>query len=385
MNFEYELIVIGSGMASYAFVSSILKKGYQGKIAIVETGRGLGGRFSTRYSSNNKKWRLKHGAPNFNISNLSKSSILENFINELLENNLIRNDDSLFIEFDKYDNFKYKINNDFYKDNIYFQNKSNNKFLEKLIEHSFNKNQIDFYFRNLINKINFNKNKWTVFSDKGLKLKANYLIISSNLLLHKRSKEILKKNQIPLREAIPINEDPNVDRILYLTNKQKYLKRTNLLIYTKENYQFKFLNHEKNIHFLFNEKAERHFGLERIIFQLQIDKRIGIVIHTRNLDSINEEFEIKDKEIQIKYLLSKYNNFFERNKLAETISDFEDIAIMNWRASQPLGTGIPKKLQICKNHNLFFCGDWFDFKGFGKIEGAILSGLTLSEKFLSIN
>ena len=36
--------------------------------------------------------------------------------------------------------------------------------------------------------------------------KSEYLVCSSNLLLHKRSMEIFNINQIPLRKAIPINK-----------------------------------------------------------------------------------------------------------------------------------------------------------------------------------
>ena len=53
---------------------------------------------------------------------------------------------------------------------------------------------------------------------------------------------------------------------------------------------------------------------------------------------------------------------------------------MRWRASQPLGTMVPKYLQFIEKEKIGFCGDWFDFEGFGRIEGAITSGLSLSSK-----
>ena len=54
------------------------------------------------------------------------------------------------------------------------------------------------------------------------------------------------------------------------------------------------------------------------------------------------------------------------------------------RASQPSGLGIPEDLQVCENHNIAFCGDWFDMEGFGRTEGAILSSLKLSHKISSL-
>ena len=57
---------------------------------------------------------------------------------------------------------------------------------------------------------------------------------------------------------------------------------------------------------------------------------------------------------------------------------------MIWRASQPSGLGIPEYLQVCEKHNIAFCGDWFDFEGFGRVEGAIFSALKLSHKINSL-
>ena len=64
--------------------------------------------------------------------------------------------------------------------------------------------------------------------------------------------------------------------------------------------------------------------------------------------------------------------------------EYQDISVMIWRASQPIGFGIPENLQICEDYNIAFCGDWFDFEGFGRIEGAIASGLKLSYKINSL-
>ena len=57
---------------------------------------------------------------------------------------------------------------------------------------------------------------------------------------------------------------------------------------------------------------------------------------------------------------------------------------MIWRSSQPKGVGIPEYLQVCENHKIGFCGDWFGLEGFGRIEGAILSALKLSCKINSL-
>ena len=92
----YDLVVIGGGISSSTFIANILKKGFKGKIAVIEAGRGLGGRCSTRYRYNDKKFALNHGCPNFNIKNFQKDSYLDNFIKELLDKNYIKSLENSF-------------------------------------------------------------------------------------------------------------------------------------------------------------------------------------------------------------------------------------------------------------------------------------------------
>ena len=83
--------------------------------------------------------------------------------------------------------------------------------------------------------------------------------------------------------------------------------------------------------------------------------------------------------------MSQFNKLFECDPYIKRLLDHEDISIMRWRASQPKGIGIPGNLQVCSNYKVGFCGDWFDEEGFGRVEGAILSGLKLANKLKSTN
>ena len=71
----FDLLIIGGGISSCVFVSSHIKNGFNGRIAIIENGRQLGGRASTRNSLTNKGWKLNHGSPNFNICNKNKNQL----------------------------------------------------------------------------------------------------------------------------------------------------------------------------------------------------------------------------------------------------------------------------------------------------------------------
>jgi len=85
---KYDLLIIGGGISACVFASKYLKNNITKKIALIENGRGLGGRSSTRISKKFKGWKLNHGAPNLNISNSQDNLLLKNYINQLLENKL---------------------------------------------------------------------------------------------------------------------------------------------------------------------------------------------------------------------------------------------------------------------------------------------------------
>ncbi len=377
----YDLVVIGGGISSATFIANITKQGFNGKIAVVEAGRGLGGRCSTRYRYKDKKLAINHGCPNFNIKNFQEDICLDNFIKELLDKNLIKSlDDSIF-EIDENYKFSKNYHNEFYLGNVYTSTTNMSKLVENLIHLNKTKDQIDFYFETLIIKLNFQSKEWNILSNKNKKITGKFLVCSSNLLLHKRSLDVLNVDEIPLRKAINKKNNIKIEEIISFTNNQEYIKRINFLIFTKKNYNLEGIFNKDIIHFIFNQKAQKNIGFERIIFQRQFDNSLGIVLHTRNMESSINKYE-GDRDILNKYISTKLNTFLIKNNIAFKNLLLDDIFRMNWRASQPMGKGIPERFQLCEEYNIGFCGDWIQLEGYGSVYGAILSGLKLSNKFI---
>ncbi len=378
---SYDIAIVGGGISSSVFASRHIKNGFKGKIAIIEYGRNLGGRASTRYSFSNKGWQLDHGSPNLNIKNYS-NNLTKKFIRELLDKDIIQSDTSEYYEFNDENNLNLKVNSDFHSGKNYITSSTMSELSQKIIStHNIN-NQIDYFFETLIVKLEFRNNKWILTSKNGSKFISKFLVCSSNLLLHKRSLDILHVNQIPLRKAIPIKKDKIIDNIIKLLDEQSYLPRMTFLIYTNHNYDFKDSYKKKYRYFLLNKSHEQKFKIERIIFQKHIDSKLGIVIHTRSVDLIKEFSNSENHEIFKANLILQFNKLFHQNKHINKLFDYKDISIMRWNASQPYGAGIPENLQVCKKYNIAFCGDWFANEGFGRVEGAILSALKLSEKLI---
>ena len=378
----YDLVVIGGGISSSAFIANILKKGFTGKIAVVEAGRGLGGRCSTRYRHKDKKFALNHGCPNFNIENFQKNPCLDNFMKDLLDKNLIKSLENSFFEVDENYKFSQKSQNKFYFGNVYTSTTNMSALVENIFHLYNSKAQIDFYFETLIVKLNFKSELWNLLSNKNKKIIGKFLVCSSNLLLHKRSLEILNATEIPLREALNKQNNIKIDEIIKLTNRQDYIKRINFLIFTKQNSNLEGIFNKEIIHFIFNKKAQKVIGFERIIFKKQFDNSLGIVIHTRDNKFIMNKYEQEDRKFLYEYVLNKLNTFLIKNNIAHENLLLDDISSMNWRASQPIGEGIPERLQLCEEYRIGFCGDWIQLEGYGSFLGSILSGLKLSNKFI---
>ena len=377
----YDLLIIGGGISACVFASNYLQNNITKKIAIIEVGRGLGGRSSTRTSKRFKGWEINHGSPNFNVSNSKNNFQLKSYINKLLKNKFIKIDDSELVFIDDESYLETKNKSQFSSGVNYLSLFPMSQLSKKIIEFNNPNGKIDLFFETLIVDLEFNNDLWSLRSKNGDIFKSKYLVCSTNLLLHKRSLEILKTNQIPLRKAIPKNNDKKIDLLFNFLNKQSYIPRLTFLIYTIKNYSYKDSYSKKNRYFYLNENLENKYKFERIIFQLQEDNKLAIVIHSKNPDFINSYLNAKHEDSFKQKIFKNFNRLFEGNSSVNKLTCNEEISIMHWRASQPSGCAVPLSLQFSRKYRLGFCGDWFEGEGFGRMEGSILSALILVEKF----
>jgi len=379
-DFTYDLLIIGGGISACVFASKYLKNNITKKIALIEIGRGLGGRSSTRISKGFKGWKLNHGSPNLNITNSNNNLLLKSYIDELIENKFIKIDDSDRIFLNEDSNSETIRKSEFSCGVNYRSVDSMSQLSQKIIESNNLKGKIDFFFETLIVDLKFDDKEWLLSSKNGEKFKTKYVICSSNLLLHKRSLKILNINQIPLRKAIPINNDKKIDLLLSFLDKQTFIPRLTFLIYTNRNYSYKDFYSKKQRYFYLKNDLENKYKFERIIFQLQGNNKLGIVVHSKNIEFIDSFLNTKDEEVFKQKIITNFNDLFKDNSLVNKLTFDEKISVMNWRASQPSGIAVPLSLQFSRKYRIGFCGDWFEGLGFGRIEGSILSALILEKK-----
>ena len=379
-DFTYDLLIVGGGISACVFASNYLQNNITKKIALIEAGRGLGGRSSTRISKRFKGWKLNHGSPNLNIINSKNNPLLKKYINELLENKFIKIDDSDLVLLDEASELETIKKSEFYCGNSYISFSSMSQLSQKIIERDNLRKKIDFYFETLIYDFEFINDEWTLKTNNGEYFKTKNLICSTNLLSHKRSLKILNINQIPLRKAIPKNQDKKIDLLLTYLDKQSFVPRLTFLIYTNENYDYKDCYLKKNRYFYLKKNLENKYKFERVIFQRQDNNKLGIVVHSKNIDLFNSYVNSKDEDLLKEKIFKNFNELFEDNSSVNQLSCNEKISVMKWRASQPTGCAVPLYLQHSKKYRIGFCGDWFEGEGFGRIEGSIISALKLVKK-----
>ena len=166
---------------------------------------------------------------------------------------------------------------------------------------------------------------------------------------------------------------------------QTFIPRLTFLIYANENYSYKDSYDKKNRYIYLSANLEAKYNIERVIFQLQNNNKLGIVIHSKSKDFISSYLKESNDDLFKQKIVSRFNALFEDNPSINQLIGNENISIMRWRASQPSGVAVPLSLQFCEKFRIGFCGDWFEGDGFGRVEGSIFSALKLAKKFNNLN
>ena len=99
-------------------------------------------------------------------------------------------------------------------------------------------------------------------------------------------------------------------------------------------------------YFYLKNNLEKKYRFERIIFQLQDNNKLGIIVHSKNAELINSYISANDEEVFKQKIITNFNKLFENNSVVNKLTFDDEITIMKWRASQPSGIAVPLSLQF---------------------------------------
>ena len=377
-----EMAIIGAGLSGCCLIARLRQCGYQKQVAIIEAGRGPGGRMSTRHRRGDPVWKLDHGAPGFTLSE-SQGDELEALLEILKKSGSLVREQGQVLWLDAEGVLKTarelgKNEKEWWKGNPNMVN-----ICKELISES--KHNLYEIYGCRIRTIEKNDEKWILKDEANTPIiKCKKLILSGNLLAHPRSLAMLDWEDVPLRSAVPKGEDTELDEALALIAKINSKIRWNLMVNLGP-----CQNIERPLprQIFLTEEAEEKWQVERIVLQEQVDGRIGAVVH--GLDSgelINPESQPRLMSEQEKRLTKVLLHLLKTIPgWKQALTEKQSYGIMRWGASQPVDHPLPIRLQWCEKSKIGFCGDWINSQGFGTAEAALTSAITLADRLVKDN
>ncbi|MBW3041096.1 NAD(P)-binding protein [Prochlorococcus marinus] len=366
MNNVYDFVVIGAGISGCTFASCLNKRFSDASILLIEHGRKVGGRSTTRNSRKNTIFKFDHGLASISLSKnfsedinkliypLIKSKKLINITKDILLINEIGEIHNLSTDKEIFRGYPFMIN-----------------FCEGIIDQSFNRKNIHFLFQTLVKSFKRENDLWRILLNEEKVIRSKNLVLSSSLIAHPRCLKIFNVNSLPLRDAFIPGNDEMIDYLIEKASKIEYIKRKNYILYVSNPNKVKIFN-QRYLQVFFSKSIRDNLNFEKLIFQKQIDDSMIIILHCSYHRTL---LEMSHEKI-IKYLIEIFDG---KQKFIDLFIETKLIDKMDWRASQPINSLIPKELQWSSKSKIGFCGDWFDLGNCKGVELALKSSIRLAK------
>ena len=375
-----EIGVIGAGVSGCSLIARLRECGYKNKIAVVEAGRGPGGRMATRQKRGDPIWRLDHGAPGFTFSE-NPTGALKDLLAPLKESGALKREQGKVLWLNKDAELKTaedlgKSKQEWWKGDPYMAN-----ICRELIQKTDNLREI---YGCRIRFIEKQEEAWILKDETNESIiKCQKLIFSGNLLAHPRSLAMLDWKDVPLRQAVPKGEDSDLDHALEILAQSRSDIRWNLMVDLGD---CSAIERPVPRQIFLTDEAKAQWQIERLVLQEQTDGRIGVVVHGMDPgDLVNPETQpvlMAEQEQRLIKLLPNLLQALPGWERAQ--AERRSHGMMRWGASQPLDHPLPSRLQWCNKSNVGFCGDWIDTRGFGTAEAAFRSAINLADQMMKV-
>ena len=381
------IAVIGAGVSGCALVAQLRRLGFGGAISLWETGRGPGGRASTRRSRHDAELRIDHGAPLLNITGETAPRLLQ----PLLEGGWIEPWQGAIAQLQGESTLRPGQADALGLGQLYRGLGGMDHLCRGLL--SLAENGCDTHYGTLVRHLDREGGPWRLLGpNRELLGQADWLVLSSTLLAHPRSRAIFGWEDVPLQVAAAPLGDLQLEHALTVIAGIRSEARSNLLVVLDptaagpwQNLPFSLLH--------FDAAAQQRWGLQRITIQPQPDGRCAVVAHSTqafaadHLDvygthsAVARMLQLPPDEGREDTVIAALTTALEQ-VMATWLPGLDlgtaDRQLMRWGAAFPLAPGLPSELMFCPRSRVGFCGDFIAGVGFGRIEGALRSGEQLA-------
>ena len=372
----HDLVVVGAGLSGCAFVSRLQQLGWTGSLAMVEAGRGPGGRSASRLRRGDSHWSLDHGSPGFNLLDPHEPRIAA-LLEPLRASGVLRHEWGDCLGVDEEGWLVASPEHSFLSGEQLRGYPSMAGVCQALLDDV--GASVETRFGERVTKLNWDGLTWSLFDEAGdLLLQARSLVLSGSLLAHPRGMTLLHWDEVPLRAAVPEGQDPALDRALACIARSTAALRWNLMLELPASAAQDAFPRQVWL----TAAAQRRWSIERLVLHPQSDGRVGLVVHGLDHHAGSEpdltSLTGAERELRLQKGLTTLLRSWPC--LAQKLEQGVVLGLMRWGASTPLSHPLPPEWQWCPISSVGFCGDWIDGLGFGRAEGALRSAADLADR-----
>jgi predicted NAD/FAD-dependent oxidoreductase len=394
------IAIIGAGVAGCSAAASLRRHGFAGSVHLIEMGRGPGGRCGSRRSRRDPHLVLNHGSPWFRLGEAATTLTAPLLQGGWLVRRTLREGCSSGGD---------PVAADARAGSLpeVLQGRDGNDALCRGLLAGLDP-PVAARYGQLVSRLELDRSGtwWLRDREDQAVGQADGLVISSSLPAHPRGCRSFGWSQPPLRAAAgslarqgsPQQRQavPRLERALDVLAAQSCLPRITLLELLSGqaarawwDLPFDRIRFEASL-----AAAEPPPELTAVVIQRQPDGRVGLVWHASPVFSRRHASLVPEGSAAAGLLgggarTAGTGASEEASVMAELDHARERVLrrwpsplrqtpswrrLMRWGAAMPDGTGLPEELQRHRPLRLVFCGDGMAGEGFGRVEGALLSG-----------
>ena len=376
---EVDLAVIGAGLAGCSLIGRLDQLRSKLSIALIEAGRGPGGRTATRRRRDQSGWLLNHGAPGFALGG-SMPEGMEALLRPLCSAGVLQRDERPVLTLDAEACFLPANSPEANPEGGWWHGVPCMASICEALLVDLGSIQLKRQFETRVRWLKRRNDHWLLENeDRSWSLTAKHLVLSGTLLAHPRSLRMLAWDDVPLRSAVAEGVDVSLDSVLNQLQRSQAEVRWNLMV---DLGVLPLDGDNLPAQIWLDDTAKARWKVERLVLQPQNDGRWGLVVH--GLDSgeaITPESQGRLLAQQQQRLLELLPELLQALPVVSAaLNQATPLGVMRWGASRPLNHPCPAELQWCPISAVGFCGDWIEGPGFGTAEGAMHSGVVLAER-----
>jgi predicted NAD/FAD-dependent oxidoreductase len=385
------LAVIGAGAGGCALAAALRRRGWRGSMALLEIGRGPGGRTATRRSRSDRQLALNHGAPLFNITASPEPQLLE----PLRRGGWISRFQGAVGSLDEHGKVGAAIANDPLCSGTLWQGSPQMDHLcSGLLALAQEAAPTPLISGTLVRHLEATANGWRLIGQQGnTLLHCQWLVLSGTLLAHPRCQTVFGWDEVPLQVAAEQSGDPQLQQACAALAALPSQASSNLLLSLPADQAGAWRQQPWRL-LQFNGAAQKRWGIRRVSLQAMAPERWGVVVESSPTFAAHHLSVYGSRSSAAQLLGAPAQPQAEAavmealdRALQEALglsTEGTDRQLMRWGAAFPQGQGVSPELSLCPSSRIGFCGDAIAGLGFGRVEGALRSAETLANQLLPL-